>query len=243
MGGDDMTRPSKVHYLRRVADETPRGLCHVTPKPWHVTRTREEVTCGLCQRELAAVGCAPEEVCEDAPVFVPHEVDSMRGTSSPAGHAGFIGPWQRVDWPSLDVALLTYWTIRRDRYPSKSVTEMLETYAMLGDRVDGGGSKEPRALRMADGIADIEIAAKAAFAPHAWQDGISGVQAWLLMLHRASTQLALSDVAAEVGVPWSRAAGTLLRGRRRMRIEMGARGLIRADGDAVDARRRELGAM
>ena len=240
MGGDDMTRPFKVHYLRRVADETPRGLCHVTPKPWHVTRTRDEVTCGLCQRELAAVGCAPEEVCDDAPVFVPHEVDPMRGTSSPAGHDGFIGAKrERVAYRSIDEALLEWATLRRDAYPAKSMTEVLAAHSELGCHV-GGGAGEPRAIRIADRIADLELCMRDAFDPRAWTGNVTAGHALAVVIQRAASTDALSDIADVLGITLQAAHGAVGKGRKRMSIEMGARGLIRRDDDTVETRRREL---
>ena len=229
---------ARVHYLLRLGIEAPRTLCGQPAAEWHVTRTRAEVTCGTCERMLATgPAFAPEEIA--APIaFVP--VIMPAGTLSPAGHAGFIGAkLERVAYRSIDEALLEWATLRRDAYPAKSMTEVLAAHSELGCHV-GGGAGEPRAIRIADRIADLELCMRDAFDPRAWTGNVTAGHALAVVIQRAASTDALSDIADVLGITLQAAHGAVGKGRKRMSIEMGARGLIRRDDDAVDARRREL---
>lgn len=243
-----MTRP-RTHYAAQDAAETGLtvALCGQMPRSRDATRDELRVTCRRC---LAVLARRPPGPPLAAPAWTPPP--PRESTSStwderlrPIAEAEVPsrGPTYRHPFGGLHRALQLWATVRVDGYTARSTAGALAEIGRMGAIVQTSGRGDPRSLRDADLVAQVDAAIEDAF--RGWPDTavLDAAQARAATLAclvgepgtvdvradrrtRAFVPLAPSEAAARLGVSTQAVAGAMRTARRRLTVELAARGLV-----------------
>lgn len=236
-----MSRPSrtKTHALRSGNGQIPVSLCGMV-----AVHCGPDVTCAMCLRELASL----DRVGAAALVVADHGGTEWDASLAPIAEAEVPG---RVEyayrWTSEVAALETWVRTRLDGYSAKSLHAVTEALGRDGCRVQDGGPGEPKAMRQADDVAEVERVLRHVFGVLPWEGLLDAnlalralvwrfvASGWAPVKRRSDVRmeavqmtpeaiaerLALPDVTARV------VKRTTDRARRLVRVELVARGLVR----------------
>jgi len=236
-----MAKPSrtKTHALRSGGSGIRVSVCGMV-----AVHCGPEVTCALCIRELRSldrVGAATLVVADTGGT----EWDE---TLAPIAEAEVPGRVEHAyRWTSELAALETWARTRMDGYSAKSLHAVTEALGRDGCRVQDGGRSEPKALRQADDVAEVERVLRHVFGTLAWEGLLDANLALTALLWRfvasgwapvrkrgdvrlEAVQMTPEAIAERLDMPDVTARivkRTTDRARRLVRVELVARGLVR----------------
>ena len=236
-----MKKPSgtKTHALRAGNGHIPVSLCGMV-----AVHCGPEVTCVLCLRELRSldrVGAAPLVVAASGGT----EWDEGFAAIAEAEVPGRVEHAYR--WTSELAALETWARTRMDGYSAKSLHAVTEALGRDGCRVQDGGAGEPKAMRQADDVAEVERVLRHVFGKLAWEGLLDADMALRAMLWRfvasgwapvrkrgdvrlEAVQMTPESIAERLDMPDVTARivkRATDRARRLVRVELVSRGLVR----------------
>lgn len=247
-----MSKRNKVHMLEHESDGIAVSQCNMIAVS--CTTDQAEVTCGLCKRLLGKYGRPPDRTPGGEYSVVPQTWDARGQAIIDALKAG--RRERRYRWPDIESALREYCATIVDGYGAKSWAASIARYGQYGTLIAvSGGVLYNEPADRAEGAAMVDKALRWTLR-HAKQPRIERAVILLKLVGvpvvdkeyrrhgiRAWFPWKVVQIADVTGLESDRVREVIRWGRRYLKIDLGARGLVPIHPrDAVDAsaRRRAL---